>query len=87
MRVCRPWSEPDEQLLAKLYPTADLNALARQLGRTQAAIRRHAQEMGVKRPHCGTKGRKYPNRKKPVSAPKQRTAHELYQVCAGWAHA
>lgn len=62
MRVCKRWDDESHETVAKEYPTADLNALARKLGRTVAAVKRYAQLNGIKRPRKSTKGYRYVQR-------------------------
>lgn len=91
MRVCKPWDDDSHQIVATEYPTADLSALAKKLGRTIAAVKRYAQMNGIKRPRKSTKGYRYVQRKERALKPsdgayfKAGPAAELLQAIGRWA--
>lgn len=87
MRECRRWSSADDEYIANRYATAPLWQMARDLNRTVAAIKRRAQCLGIRRPHPGTNGRKYPNRKTVAAhtrSTKPTKVFPLQQVMAEW---
>ena len=92
MRVCRPWTAEDDAYLAANYATAPLWQMSKHLDRTVKALCKRAQESGLRRPHPGTKGRKYPNRKRPTVAEFREveksdfaTVPALQQLMVSWA--
>ena len=66
MRPCRRWTDAEDALIAAEYATANLDELAVRMGRTVKAIRKHAQDMKVVRPHRGNNGKRFPSRKRPA---------------------
>lgn len=91
MRVCRPWTAEDDAYLAANYATAPLWQMAKHLDRTVKALCKRAQESGLRRPHPGTKGRRYPNRRRPtvaelspVETDRFSKFSELHQLISGW---
>ena len=85
MRVRKPWDDDSHQIVATEYPTADLSALAKKLGRTIAAVKRYAQMNGIKRPRKSTKGYRYVQRNPRKPKEKPVTPEMLIvQAMRGW---
>ncbi len=78
------WTAEDHATVVAEYATADLVRLAKSLGRTVAAVKRHAQTSGIKRPRHSTKGYRYMQRNPRPRAVPATPWRDLQLVIAAW---